>query len=404
MLRIRALPPRPEGRGFTRIWMTTQTQASSSDLTFFARMRAAAEQASHANGLMLADRTLRETWRESENKKQHISWAASSRGNIVSGENFAEKRQFLGGIIAVGGVTGMMVLGAANQAAAGLAAGMAPTAISSVLASAAAPLAALGSVAVSGGVIPVAFFAAVGVAAVGAAITVFPKRTDRETGNAVAQAIEYKDREAIASLLRPGPTIRDWLQGARDVMVQKWKSRSDLSPSQIAFLAPTASAVDNYRQSGFLSGNSLQEVAAKDALVQHIINDIKNTYGVALNASDLDSTLSDRRSAGTFEGPVVAVDHHTGLVVQKVGNQFVTHQLDKFQTPPVKGQALSIGYKPDGEGRGAISKVKPMDVQAEVQKSSALQSLAQMIRQAVGNTQAQADGDGRAYRAPAQKA
>lgn len=167
-------------------------------MSFFSKLRQAAEQVSVANANLLAQ------------KERGVHGDLAYR---ASGLQDKERVQAVGAALGVSGIVGVFGVALANQAA--------ELGGSTVLIKAANALAELGTVAVQGSALPVDLVTAVGAGVVGVVVLGVSKamRSDFGKGLNFERAVHAGNTGAIEAFARTHVSFGSWLQGAANTVL-----------------------------------------------------------------------------------------------------------------------------------------------------------------------------------------
>lgn len=301
-------------------------------------LRAEAERVGQSNYLMLANEPLKDK---------------GSIKNRVSGNEKKDRQTVMASILSVGGITGMMGVAVANQAAA--------LGTGAVLTKASAALMGLGSVAIGSAAIPVVTVATLGAAAVGAVLLITSQtmRVDYAKGARVAEAVMKNDLEALKMEGAQRLTTGNWLKGTANYLM---KAIREIVPGQ----SPYVQSIENdtvqshpqnierrkddlrlqYFVEDVFSSSVSEGELAKEALIENVADKIWQKHGLVADAEQIKSCLESAPQSRQFVGNVIEVDKESGLVYQSMGRgRVAVHHISDFAKTPEVGKMLEVSYK-----------------------------------------------------------
>lgn len=323
-------------------------------------LRVEAEKVSGANCAMLAN-------------SRGKSWELADKFSGQSAKNRAEAS---GALLGVGGVLSLIGVAMANQAAGTVAMYAGYTAVqtaalgavglstsagalTTMLAGASATLAGLGTVAIGSAILPVATVIALGAGVAGLAVFGIGQLmgTDRGKGEAIATAVENKDRDSLDKIGRQNVGMSDWLMGAKNFVTNSLRDTFSTSKNKTLERASVVEnrmdAAEKYEMEDLFGDTFEESVKGKQKIVEKIGSDIWDKHGVVVTDEKLHECLGETHGDSTAYGKILAVDLKSGLVTQSLGRgQATVHNLKDFQRVPVVGQDVSISYK-GGKMQGA---------------------------------------------------
>lgn len=301
-------------------------------------LRAEAERIGQSNYLMLANGPLKEK---------------AAIANRVSGSEKKNQQTVMASILSAGGITGMMGVAVANQAAA--------LGTGAVLAKASAALMGLGSVAIGSAAIPVVTVATLGAAAVGAVLLITSQTMgiDYDKGARVAEAVMKNDLEALKAEGAQRLTAGNWLKGTVSYLMKAIRENvSRQSPHLQSIENDTVQShpqnnkrhKDDLRLQYFVEDVFSTSVSegelAKEALIENVSDQIWQKHGLVADAEQIKSCLESAPQSRSFVGNVIEVDKESGLVFQSMGRgRVAVHHISDFSKTPEVGKMLEVSYK-----------------------------------------------------------